>query len=127
MLDEFQSLKDRKKELFDLETQIHDLNVKHSDLRREIIDQSHKVGHVYGKCKKELICRHWSYEHKADDTTTIKVGQIIHFDTFPLENYIELRRSWQEYITVEMNEEYFDIFVSKELLPSDNNYLLTDE
>ena len=78
-----------------------------------------KMPTIYGTCKKQLTCRHYSYDFSTSDETVIEVGDVVEFGKYPqLYGQTSFSPCCQEFFEVPLDEEYFDFFESSEKVKS---------
>lgn len=99
-----------------LTDQIRELQLKELKLQGRIQTLSLNLPMIYGKCKKELVCKHYSNYNNTDEQTIIVPGDIVEFFRLALENeiFIYPYDSEEEYFKIPYSEEYFDFFTCKE-------------
>jgi hypothetical protein len=76
-----------------------------------------KMPKIYGTCKKQLTCLHYSHDFSIYDETVIEVGDVIEFGRYP-QLYGQTRFSpcCREFFDVPLDDEYFDFFESHEFV-----------
>lgn len=104
----------------DVEVMLADANhymVLANGCRNLASDLIRKLPVVYGTCKKQLVCQHYSYEFSVDEDefTVIEVGDVVEFGRYP-QMYGKTSRSpsCQVCFDIPLDEEYFDFFTSYE-------------
>lgn len=83
-------------------------------VENDIYKEEEKLPYIYGRCIKQLICHHQSDYHKADDETTISIGDVILFFKYPHSKYTSVNVNSWEYFHIPYSEEYFDFFTSND-------------
>jgi hypothetical protein len=100
----------------ELSAQIDELTNERREVEREIWEHIKSGLQTYGRCIKQLVCVHQSDSHKPSDDSIIKVGDLVHFHSYPIYESVTFHPCWGEYFEVEMDTEYFEIFQSIEKL-----------
>lgn len=100
----------------DIEMVMRSMQGMYSKNESRIYDEIKASPKVYGRCIKELKCVHQSDVHKAGDVTVIKVGDVVHFGSYPLYKSVTFHPCWGEYFDVDMDPNHFEFFESSETL-----------
>jgi hypothetical protein len=100
----------------DIEMVLRSVEGMRSKNESRIYDEIKAGPKVYGRCIKELECVHQSDVHKPSDVTVIKVGDVVHFGSYPLYKSVTFHPCWGEYFDVDMDPKHFEFFESSETL-----------
>ena len=99
-----------------LTDQIRQLQLQELKLQGQIQTLSFNLPMIYGKCKKELVCKHYSNYNNTDEQTIISPGDIVEFFRHSTESeiFIYPYDSDEEYFKIPYSKEHFDLFTCKD-------------